>query len=66
MKSKEVQKVVKTKYENGDGPAKTYRDLAGAVSLSAFKLWIKIINTTVRHLFQTVYARSVQSRYCQG
>jgi hypothetical protein len=30
MKSKDIQKVVKTKYENGDGPAKIYRDSAGA------------------------------------
>ena len=38
MKSKDIQKVVKTKYENGDGPAKIYRDLAGAVSLPTIKL----------------------------
>ena len=44
MKSKDIQKVVKTKYENGDGPAKIYRDLAGAVSLPTIKLWIKMIN----------------------
>ena len=46
MKSKDIQKVVKTKYENGDGPAKIYRDLAGAVSLPTIKLWIKMMNTT--------------------
>ena len=45
MKSKDIQKVVKTKYENGDGPAKIYRDLAGTVSLPTIKLWIKMINT---------------------
>ena len=46
MKSKDIQKVVKTKYENGDELAKIYRDLAGAVSLLTIKLWIKMINTT--------------------
>ena len=46
MKSKDIQKVVKIKYENGDGPAKIYRDLAGAVSLPTIKLWIKMINNT--------------------
>jgi hypothetical protein len=46
MKSKDIQKVVKTKYENGDGPAKIYRDSAGAISLPTIKLWIKMINTT--------------------
>ena len=45
MKSKDIQKVVKTKYENGDGPAKIYGDLAGTVSLPTIKLWIKMINT---------------------
>ena len=38
MKSKDIQKVVKTKYENEDGPARIYRDLAGAVSLPTIKL----------------------------
>ncbi|CAM4891934.1 unnamed protein product [Rotaria socialis] len=46
MKSKDIQKVVKIKYENGDGPSKIYRDLAGAVSLPTIKLWIKMINPT--------------------
>ena len=41
-----IPKVVKTKYENGDGSVKTYRDLAGAVSLPTIELWIKMINTT--------------------
>ena len=34
MKSKDIQTVVKTKYQNGDGPAKIYRDLAGVVSFT--------------------------------
>ncbi|CAF1332937.1 unnamed protein product [Rotaria magnacalcarata] len=42
MKSKDMQKVVKTKFENGDGPTKIYRDLAGVVSLQTIK---KIRNT---------------------
>ncbi|CAF3681109.1 unnamed protein product [Rotaria socialis] len=46
MKSKDIQNVVKIKYENGDGPSKIYRDLAGAVSLPTIKLWIKMINPT--------------------
>ena len=47
MKSKDIQKVVKTKYENGDDLAKIHRDLAGAVSLPTIKLWIKMMNTRV-------------------
>ena len=46
MKSKDVQKVIKTKYENGDGSARIYRDLAGALSLPTIELWIKMTNTT--------------------
>ena len=46
MKSKDIQKVVKTKYESRDGPARIYRDLAGAVALPTIKLWIKMTNTT--------------------
>ncbi|CAF5004811.1 unnamed protein product, partial [Rotaria sp. Silwood1] len=38
---KDIQIVVKTKYENVDGPTKIYRDLAGAASLSVIKLWFK-------------------------
>ena len=30
MKSKDREKIVKTKYENGDRPAKIYRDLVGS------------------------------------
>ena len=46
LKSQDIQKVVKTKYENGDGPAQIYRDLAEAVSFPTIKLWIKMMNTT--------------------
>ena len=46
MKSKGLQKAVKTKYENGDRPAKIHRDLGGVVSKRTIKLWIKKINNT--------------------
>ena len=46
MKSKNIRKVVRTKYENGDNPTKICRHLAGAVSLRIIKLLIKMINTT--------------------
>ena len=46
MKSKDIQKVVRTKSENRDGLAKIHRDLSGAVSLPKIKLWIKMLNTT--------------------
>jgi transposase len=46
MKSKDMQTAVKNKYENGDGPAKIYRDLGGVVSLTTIKSWIQRINKT--------------------
>ncbi len=46
MKSKDVQTAVKNKYENGDGPAKTFRDLGAVVSLTTINLWIKMIKDT--------------------
>ncbi len=45
MESKIVLVIFK-KYENGDGPTKNFRDLAGVVSLETTKLWIKMINNT--------------------
>ena len=44
MKSKDIQKAVKIKFENGDGPTEIYRDLVGVVSLQTIKLRIKKIN----------------------
>ena len=46
MKSKDLQQVVKNKLENGDGPTKIYRDLAGVVSLTTIKSWIQMLNRT--------------------
>jgi transposase len=46
MKSKDIQKAVKNKYENGDGPTKIYRNLGGIVSLRTIKLWIQMIKNT--------------------
>ena len=46
MKSVDIQKAVKIKHENGDGPTKIYRDLAGVVSLRTIKSWIKMIDNT--------------------
>jgi len=38
MKSKDKQTAVKNTHENGDGPLKIYRDLAGMFSLRTIKL----------------------------
>ena len=46
MKSKDLQTAVKHKFENGDGPAKTFRDLGGVVSKRTIHLWIKMIKGT--------------------
>ena len=46
MKSKDLQKVVLSKYENGDGPTKICRDLNGCVSLATIKRWCQMIFRT--------------------
>lgn len=46
MKSKNVQQIVLSKYENGDNPAKIFRDLNGAVSHIIIKRWCKMISNT--------------------
>ncbi|CAF4548167.1 unnamed protein product, partial [Rotaria sp. Silwood2] len=46
MKSKDLQKVVFSKYENGDYPTKIFRDLNGALRLNTIKRWCKMIDET--------------------
>ena len=37
---------VKNKFESGDGPAKIFRDLGGAVSLPTIHRWIRMLKDT--------------------
>ena len=46
MKSKGVQNVVLSKYQNGDTPTKIYHDLSGAIGLRTIKRWCQIIRQT--------------------
>ncbi len=46
MKSEDLQKVVFRKYEDGDGPAKIFRDLIGSLGLTTIKRWCKMIRDT--------------------
>ena len=43
MKSKDVQKVVFSKYEKGDGTTKIFQDLNGAISLPTIERWCRRI-----------------------
>ena len=43
LKSKDLRTTVKNKFENGDRPAKIFRDLGGVVSK---RTWIKMIKDT--------------------
>ena len=43
MTSKDVQKIVLSKYEKGDGTTKVFQDLNGTVSLSMIKRWCRRI-----------------------
>jgi hypothetical protein len=46
MKSKDIRMAVKNKFGSGDGPAKIFRDLGGAVSLATIKRWIRMLKKT--------------------
>ena len=46
MKSKDLQAAVKNKYENGDGPAKIYRDLGEVIPKRTINLSIKMTKST--------------------
>jgi transposase len=46
MKSKDLQKLVLSKYENGDSATKIFHDLVGAVSRKTIFNWCKMIRET--------------------
>jgi inhibitor of nuclear factor kappa-B kinase subunit alpha len=46
MKNKDLQKIVFSKYQNGDGPTKIFRDLGGGLCLKTIKRWCKMIDQT--------------------
>ena len=46
MKSKDLQNIVLSKYQNGDAPTKICRDLNGGISLVTVKRWCRMIRRT--------------------
>ena len=46
MKSKDLQKLILSKYEVGQTPKKIFEDLNGAVSHQTVKQWCKMIRKT--------------------
>ena len=46
MKSKDLQNVVLSKYQNGDTSTKIYHDLSGAIGLRTIKRWCQMIRQT--------------------
>ena len=46
MKSKGLQNVGLSKYQNGDTPTKIYHDLSGAIGLRTIKRWCHMIRQT--------------------
>ena len=46
MKSKDLQNVVLSEYQNGDTPTKIYHDLSGAIDLRTIKQWRQMIRRT--------------------
>ena len=51
MKSKDVQKVVLSKYEKGDGTTKVFQDLNGTISLSTIERWCRRIRESELYQF---------------
>ena len=43
MKSKDFQNLVLSKYQNGDGSTKIFRDFNGSVSLRTIERWYKVV-----------------------
>ena len=43
MKSKDLQNVVLSKYQNGDTPTEIYHDLSGTIGLRTIKQWCQMI-----------------------
>ena len=43
MKSKDMQKLVLSKYDNGEGPSKIFQHLNGTVSPVTIKCWCKMV-----------------------
>ncbi|CAM4951986.1 unnamed protein product [Rotaria socialis] len=43
MKSKDLQNIVLSKYQNGDTPTKNFRDLNGGIGLRTIKRWCQMI-----------------------
>ena len=46
MKSKDLQKLVLSKYENGDGPSKIFNGINGVVGFCTINQWCKMIRET--------------------
>ena len=46
MKSRDLQKLVLSKYEKGEGPSEIFRHLNGALCLRTVKRWCKMIRET--------------------
>ena len=46
MKSKDLQRLVLSKYESGDTAAKIYRDLNGAISYDTVRRWCNMMEKT--------------------
>ena len=63
MKSKDLQKIFETRYENEDGPAIIHRGLDRMVSKRTINLWIEIINNTGFYRTLALFRPSMHSSY---
>ena len=47
MKSKDFQNLVLSKYQNGDGPTKIFREFNGSISLRTIERWCIAVRNTL-------------------
>ena len=62
MKSKDLQKLVLSKYENSKGPSEIFRHLNDALCLRTVKQWCKMIRETGSIKLSTSLGRSCTIR----
>ena len=64
MKSKDLQKLVLSKYDNGDGTTKIFRELNGAINLSTIERWCRNIHEvgTIDLVNQRRYSRTIRTK----
>ena len=52
MKSKDLQKLVLSKYQNGDGPSKIFADIKGVIGFRTINRWCQMIRESALEIWK--------------